>query len=107
MPNSMLHYTDKAGFDGIRSAPEWKFRAETPPRDSGHERGAYFTNLPRDAPQLAKKLRIPRAKTEYFFEFKDAGDLSPLNGGRGDFIFFSSSDYLVEKARQLASGANP
>jgi hypothetical protein len=98
----MFHYTNVAGFNGIRSSPRWRFVASQPPCD--HSRGAYFTTLGRDTPKLAARLRIPQAKVEYFFEFTNVGDLKPLRGGRGSFIFYSPEDYEVEPSRQLNSG---
>jgi hypothetical protein len=99
---SLFHYTNVAGFNGIRSNPVWKFVASQPPGD--HPRGAYFTTLGRGTPLLAQKLRIPKSKLEYFFEFMSVGDLEPIRGGRGSFIFYSSEDYEVEPSRQLDKG---
>jgi hypothetical protein len=104
MPFTMAHYTDRDGFNGIASAPVWKFVAAQPPA-SHHPMGTYFTTLGRDERQLAKKLRIPKSKAEYVFEFTDAGDLEPIDGGRGAFIFFSRTDYFVQQPRQVYSGA--
>jgi hypothetical protein len=100
--SSMFHYTNVAGFNGIRSSPIWRFLASQPPGE--HPRGAYFTTLDRDTPRLAARLRIPKAKLEYFFEFTEIGDLKPLPGGRGNYIFYSPEDYKVVPPRQLNSG---
>ena len=94
----MNHYTDKNGYNAIRAASPWRFLARKPPGD--HPRGAYFTTLQPGTPNLARKLFIPRRKTEYVFPFVDRGDLIPLDGGRGAFIFRSPRDYLVERPRQ-------
>jgi hypothetical protein len=99
----MNHYTDLTGYNAIRAAEVWHFRAHQPP--GNHPFGAYFTTLPRGTPNLAQRLRIPRAKVQYVFEFTDVGDLIPLPGGRGQFIFYSPHDYDVDKTRQLYSGA--
>jgi hypothetical protein len=90
----MSHYTDQAGFNAIRALKPWVFRASQPPGD--HPFGAYFTTLAPDTPNLARRLRIPRMKTEFVFTFADVGDLKPLHGGRGEFIFYSPRDYSVD-----------
>ncbi len=98
----MNHFTNRDGYNGIVAASPWLFRAEQPP--GGHPLGAYFTVLPAGTPRLAKKLRMPREKTEYVFTFVDRGDLLPLRGGRGAFIFYSLADYAVEKDRWIYAG---
>src|SRR5579884_3688793 len=98
----MNHYTDLAGYNGIRSTVDWLFKAHQPP--GSHPFGAYFTTLQRGTPNLAARLRIPKSKLQYVFEFTDAGDLRPLPGGRGQFIFYSPADYNVVKSRQLYAG---
>ena len=100
---SQHHYTDQAGYNGIRALIPWHFVASQPP--GNHPFGAYFTTLPRGTKNLAQKLRIPKSKTQYVFEFTDLKDLIPLPGGRGHYIFFSPSDYDVEKPRHLYDGA--
>lgn len=99
---SMYHCTDRDGYNAIKSQPVWRFVASQPP--GAHPFGAYFTTLGRDTPNLAQRLRIPRSKVEYFFEFRDVGDLRPLPGGRGQYIFYSPTDYLVDQSRQIDSG---
>lgn len=98
----MQHYTDKDGFDVIGSQPTWKFVAAKPPGD--HPFGAYFTTLGPDTPHLAKKLRIPRTKLAFRFEFTGEDGLEPLDGGRGAFIRLSRVDYFVEQPRQIFKG---
>lgn len=98
----MIHYTDRDGHNAIAATPTWTFRAQKPP--GPHPAGAYFTTLAPTTPYLASRLRIPRRKVEYMFEFADAGDLQPLPGGRGRYIFFSESDYNVEPERQQTHG---
>ncbi len=66
--------------------------------------GAYFTTLSAETPNLAKFLRMPKRKLEYFFSFQDIGDLQPLRGGRGDYTFYSVDDYLVPPERQESHG---
>ena len=99
----MNHFTNKAGWKGIRSAPTWLFRAADPPPEE-HPFGAYFTTLPRSTPRLAMRLRVPRTKIEYVFEFQDAGDLRPLRGFRGAYVFYSPEDYPVSPERQGYDG---
>jgi hypothetical protein len=98
----MHHYTDRRGYRGISSQPMWLFEAHQPPGD--HPRGAYFTTLPPTTPNLAVRLRIPREKLTYGFDFTDVGDLVPLRGGRGDYVLYSPEDYAVAPERQNASG---
>jgi hypothetical protein len=98
----LFHYTDGDGFNAIRAQPIWVFKAAQPAGD--HPRGAYFTTVGPDAPNLAKRLRIPKAKIAFVFYFSDGSDLKPLPGGRGAFIFFSPDDYAVEKNRQIDHG---
>jgi hypothetical protein len=40
----------------------------------------------------------------YVFSFIDDGDLIPLRGDRGEFIYYSKSDYIVIEARQKFHG---
>lgn len=98
----MHHYTDKPSWNAIRSQVDWTFSASQPPGE--HPFGAYFTTLHPTTPNLAARLRIPKAKTEYVFCFIDVGDLTPLPGGRGTFIFYFPGDYVVAQPRQLSSG---
>ena len=103
--SSMFHYTNADGYKAIGSSPEWLFRATQPPGDpEAHPFSAYFTDLPESDLQLANKLRIPRKKLHYVFEFVDQGDLHPLPGGRGRNIFYSPVEYRVSRERQLRSG---
>ena len=80
LPNQH-HYTDLSGYNAIVSQPVWHFLAQQPP--GNHPFGAYFTILPRSTPNLAQKLRIPKRKVAYTFEFTDAGDLIPIRGVGG------------------------
>ena len=98
----MFHYTDGDGFNAIRSQPIWVFKAVLPP--GGHPRGAYFTTLGPDTTNIAKRLRVPKEKTEFVFCFSNGSDLKPLEGGRGVFIFYSPDDYHVDKDRQVDHG---
>jgi hypothetical protein len=99
---SLFHYTDQVRYNAIRSQVVWHFVAGQPPGQ--HPFGAYFTTLGRSTKNLAQRLRIPRSKVAFFFEFTDVGDLTPLLGGRGRFIFFSHQDYDVDQPRQLNHG---
>ena len=98
----MNHFTDKPGYDTVSSQPVWCFRASQPP--GRHPIGAYFTTLGPEAPNLAVRLRIPREKVAFVFQFVDAGDLAPLRGGRGAYIFYSPTDYIVVQERQRHRG---
>jgi hypothetical protein len=98
----LYHYTNSTGYNAIRSQPVWHFIALKPAGD--HPVGAYFTSLPPATKNLAKKLRIPRSKLAYMFIFVDMGDLTALDGDRGDWIFYSPVDYDVNGDRQLGSG---
>jgi hypothetical protein len=99
----MNHFTDKAGYDSIRSQRDWCFLAGTPPGD--HPRGAYFTTLGPTEKKLAVRLRIPREKLAYYFAFVGAQGLRPLPGGRGAYIYYSPDDYVVEQERQTSHGS--
>jgi hypothetical protein len=98
----MNHFTNKMGYKAIESQTDWCFKASEPP--AGHPTGAYFTTLSPQTPNLAVRLRIPREKLEFMFRFFDAGDLRPLPGGRGAYIFYSPSDYVVVEGRQVSKG---
>jgi len=99
----MFHYTKLDGFNGIRSQPEWTFKAAKPP--GGHPIGAYFTPLsPEHYDELCEKLLIPNEKIEYCFEFTGGTDLKPIRGGRGRHIIYSEVDYVVIGARQVYHG---
>jgi hypothetical protein len=69
----MFHYTNTDGYNGIRSAPIWRFRASQPP--DRRPFGTYFTDLDPATPTLANRLRIPRTKVRWLFAFVDAKDL--------------------------------
>jgi len=97
----LFHYTDDSGFKAIGSQLTWLFKASKPPT---RPFGAYFTTLGPGIDYLAKRLRIPKSKIEFVFCFTDGTDLKPLDGGRGQFIFYSSDDYPVEANRQIDSG---
>lgn len=101
----MNHFTNKRGYNGIRADRTWHFKASRPPGDRAF--GAYFTTLPPDTPRLAVRLGIPKEKLEFLFSFVEAGDLKPIPGDRGKWIFFSDRDYFVEEARQVYSGESP
>ena len=99
----MFHYTNKQGYNGIRSSSAWRFVASKPPGE--HPPGAYFTDYGASTPLLAQKLRIPREKLGFYFSFADVGDLRPLRGGRGEHIFYSEADYAVLEPRQISQGS--
>ena len=101
----MFHYTNENGYKAIGSQPTWIFKASKPPGD--HPKGAYFTTLPPGTRNLAKRLFVRGGadKVCFVFSFWEADNLTPLEGGRGAFIFFSSDDYSVGKSRQGPHGA--
>jgi len=101
---ALFHYTNEKAYKAISSQPAWLFRASKPP---GDPEGAYFTNLPPGTLNLAKRLflRGGAAKVAYVFCFSGGEDLRPLPGGRGQFIFYSETDYVVEVDRQGPHGA--
>lgn len=99
----MFHYTDKAGHDVVASQPDWVFHASRPP-PLEHPVGAYFTTLLPSTVKLACRLRIPRVKITYFFEFAEDEKLRPLPGGRGAYVFYSPVDYIVSNERQMDHG---
>lgn len=99
----MFHYTDQAGYNAIKATVDWCFHArQPPPRD--HPVGAYFTILPPTTGKLAKRLRIPARKVEYFFSFTAGNELKPLMGDRGDYIYYSPGNYVASKSQQLGLG---
>lgn len=83
----VYHYTDKRGFNGIRSTDPYRIRQG----DSKNGAGPFFTTRsPADnaAPNAYKKLGITREKSQYVVEFEiDPARLDRLKGDRGDFIF--------------------
>lgn len=51
-----------------------------------------------------KKLRIPRSKSEFVFCFRQSIELIRLDGGRGEYVWYSPNDYAVEKLFQDGNG---
>ena len=101
---NVFHYTDKAGWDAIRSQIAWRSLASKP-RAKERPVGAYFTLIeptPQNLKTLHKRIRIPKAKQEYVFWFLGVAGLDRLNDGRGrdQWILYSEGDYEVEKYRQ-------
>jgi len=101
----VFHYTNTKGFHAIRSQPTWLFMASQPPGD--HPKGAYFTTLPPGTINLGKRIFVRgcRDKLEFVFHFAGDDGLKPLQGGRGQVIFYSAVDYSVAPDRQIAHGA--
>jgi len=97
------HYTNRTGYNAIRAPVVWHFIAAQPPGNRPF--GAYFTTLAPGTKGMAKRLRIPRSKLAFAFIFLDVGDLTPVSGGRGEFIFYSPVDYDVDQPRQFFAGA--
>lgn len=100
----VFHYTNSIGYKAIVSQKIWLFKASKPPGD--HLKGAYFTNLPPGTKNLAKRLFIRGSTDKVAFVFWFSGDegLTPLAGGRGEFIFYSQEDYAVVEDRQRDHG---
>ena len=96
-----FHYTDSDGHKAIASQAQWSFCAVKPPGD--RPTGAYFTTL-RPARNLCARLRIPKTKTEFAFSFAREDGLVPLDGGRGEYVFYSPIDYNVPDNQQLYHG---
>ena len=96
----MYHYTDRAGYNSIRAGVDWRFKASQPrPARSNHPFGAYFTPVgARDPGNKLAMLFVPTGKREFVFAFWDAGDLTPLRGGRGPLRSIRTADYVVEQA---------
>ena len=100
----MFHYTDIDGFKAIASQVTWTFKAYVPL--GPHPAGAYFTTLPPDTGNLARRIRVPRSKLEQVLEFAGSEGLRALDGGRGrgEYVFYCPSDYHVEVDRQRYRG---
>ena len=100
----VFHYTDRAGWNAIRSQVVWRFLASQP-QAKDRPVGAYFTKIeptPQNLRTLHKRIRIPKVKQEFAFWFVGTAGLKHLNGGRGRdrWILFSPVDYEVEEERQ-------
>ena len=107
MPET-FHYTDRAGWNAIRSQKIWQFKAAQP-RAPERPVGAYFTDIEPTAANLRtlyKRIRVPKVKQEFVFWFSGREGLQQWNNGRGRDrrIFYSPVDYNVEEDRQRQSG---
>ena len=85
---TVYHYTDKGGYNGIRSGDPYQIK----PGDSKNGAGPFFTNLSPDEltepGAFKKKLGITNEKSQYVVEAKvPKSALVPLRGGRGAHIF--------------------
>ena len=85
---TIYHFTDKRGFNGIRSGDPYEIK----PGDSKNGAGPFFTNLsPDDLTEpgaFKKKLGVTNEKSQYVVEFKvPKSKLVPLRGGRGAHVF--------------------
>jgi hypothetical protein len=96
------HFTNKKGWNAIRAASPWRFRARK--QRGGRPTGAYFTTLHVNAPNFSSVTRVPIAKQRYRFTFLDIGDLTPRRGPLGRYVFYSRTDYLVDRRRQQYEG---
>ena len=104
-----FHYTDKDGWNGVRSQREWLFKASQP-KDPNRPVGAYFTNIEptrQNLKTLYKRIRVPKAKQQYIFWFAGREGLVRLHGGRGrdKWIYVSVDDYRVSTDRQRRADA--
>lgn len=105
----MFHYTDKVGWNAVRSQPVWRFKVNQP-HDPNRPCGTYFTDIeptPANLRTLYKRIRVPKTKQEYVFWFEGDYGLIQLNAGRGRDrrIWFSPLDYDVAEARQRYAGS--
>lgn len=101
---SVFHYTDKSGWNAIRSQRVWRFKTYSP-ADPNRPVGAYFTDIEPTETNLRilhKRIRVPKFKQEYVFWFLGDTGLVQLNAGRGrdKHILFSPNDYDVSEDRQ-------
>ncbi len=101
----MYHYTTVDGYKAISSQPDWVFKAAKPP--GPHPVGAYFTPLPPGATDLCTRLLIPRRKVEYTFEFAREDGLRTIRGRRRIDVFYSPTDYVVNRTGGLQRYAGP
>ena len=108
---TVYHYTDLAGFNGIKSGRgrgkgAWWFKAETP-RAPHHPPGVYLTTMsPERAKKMAGKLQVSKDKLKYYFVFEIPDDqIKSAPGGRGQYIFYSSGDLDIQKKHQIGCGA--
>lgn len=95
---------ERQRIQGHQRAARWIFKASKPP--GAHPKGAHFTTLPPGTRNLAKRLFVRGGadKTAFVFSFSGGADLQPLDGGRGEFIFYSQNDYAVDKGQQGPHG---
>jgi hypothetical protein len=105
---NIFHYSDKEGWNAIRSQREWNFKASQP-KDPSRPNGAYFTDIEPTASNLRtlhKRIRVPKVKQEYVFWFCGTDGLCQLNDGRGRDrrIFFSPTSYQVASEKQKRDG---
>jgi len=101
----LFHYTNDKGYKAISSQQTWLFKASKPP--GNHPKGAYFTDLSPGTKNLGKRLFVRGCadKTNFVFCFSGGEDLKPIDGGRGEHVFYSKEDYQVEQDRQGHHGA--
>jgi hypothetical protein len=103
-----FRYTNKDGWNAVRSQPTWRFKASQP-KDPDRPMGAYFTDMEPTATNIRlihKHIRVPRSKQQYIFWFIGTEGLFQLNEGRGRDrrILFSRVDYSVTTDRQWHGG---
>ena len=98
----MNHFTDKTGYNAIRSQALWTFKA-VQPRSPNNPVGAYFTTYEPEEPNLSKKIFVPVVKLAFVFKFNEPTPLLPIPGGRGRLgkIFYSPTDYDVDEEHKV------
>jgi len=92
------HYTDRKGYNGIRSGGKIMIFKATEQRRSGNPTGVYFTTLPPSTPnkELVPRIQISRDKSQFYFAVRlKPGRLIPLRGGKGIFILYSPVDVVL------------
>ena len=94
--SNTFHYTNKEGWNGIRSQSDWPFEANQP-KDPNRPVGSYFTDIEpteENLRTLHKRICVPKVKQEFVFWFVGREGLAQLFGGRGrdKRIFYRLSD---------------
>ncbi len=101
----VYHYTNKKGYNAIRSGKNWLFKASQPPGNpKDHPFGAYFTHLEPGDHRLPR-LRIPKEKREFFFKMDIPEEqLKRIRGGRGEYSRYSPEDIEVRPEQKMGHG---
>ncbi|QFG24972.1 type IV secretion protein Rhs [Actinomadura sp. WMMB 499] len=94
----LYHYTDKAGYNGIRSGDPYHVREGSSKNGAGP---FWTTKSPADLtePNAFKKLGITSGKSEYVLEAEiPKSALRPLPGGRGDHVLMTPGGIKVPRS---------